>query len=105
MCEERPTIQIGFRVGKLTVESPTEERKNGYIVWRCRCDCGDTILLDTRCLQRGTVQDCGCSTVVKPGQRDITGLRFGMLVAIAPTGESKKDVAPFGTAAATAAVR
>ena len=92
MCEERPTIQIGFRVGKLTVESQTEERKNGYIIWRCRCDCGGTILLDTRCLQRGTVQDCGCSTVVKPGQRDITGLRFGMLVAIAPTGESKKDV-------------
>ena len=90
MSTTRPHIQIGFRVGKLEVAAPTEERKNGYTVWRCRCDCGGEILLDTRCLQRGTVRDCGCSTVVKPGQRDITGMRFGKLVAIAPVDPAQK---------------
>ena len=90
MSTTRPHIQVGFRVGKLEVAAPTEERKNGYTVWKCCCDCGGEILLDTRCLQRGTVRDCGCSTVVKPGQRDITGMRFGKLVAIAPVDPSQK---------------
>ncbi len=84
--EIRPKIVIGYRLGHLIVEAPTKERKNGYTVWKCRCDCGNTILLDTRCLQRGTIQDCGCETAVKPGQRDITGQRFGKLTAIYPTG-------------------
>lgn len=78
-------IQIGYRVGRLTAEEPTGEKKAGYTVWKCRCDCSGEIALDTRCLQRGTVRDCGCSTVVRPGQRDISGLRFGKLVALRPT--------------------
>lgn len=78
-------IQIGYQVGRLTVEEPTGRRKSGYMVWRCRCDCGGEIFLDTRCLRRGTVRDCGCGTLVRPGQRDITGERFGRLVAVRPT--------------------
>lgn len=80
-------IKIGTRVGMLTVEGPSGQRKAGYVVWRCRCDCGGEILLDTRCLQRGTVRDCGCRTIVGPGQRDISGMRFGKLTAICPTKE------------------
>ena len=81
----RPKIGIGYRVGRLSVEEATDQRKNGYLVWRCRCDCGGEIQLDTRCIQRGTVTDCGCVSRVKPGQRDITGMRFGKLVALEPT--------------------
>lgn len=81
-------IGAGLRIGHLTVAAPTAERKNGYIVWRCVCDCGGEILLDTRCLQRRTVTDCGCISRVRPGQRDITGMRFGKLTAVAPTGET-----------------
>lgn len=84
--ELRPKIEIGYRIGDLIVEAPTAERKSGYIIWKCHCDCGGTILLDTRCLQRGTIRDCGCKTVVKPGQHDITGQRFGKLIALYPTG-------------------
>ncbi len=80
-------IQIGTRVGQLTVVEPTEEKRSRYTVWRCRCDCGGEILLDTRCLKRGTIKDCGCRTVVRPGQRDITGQRFGQLTALSPTEE------------------
>lgn len=81
----RPRIGIGYRTGMLTVERATEQRKNGYTIWECRCNCGNTILLDTRTLQRGTVTDCGCVSRTKPGQRDITGERFGKLVAVRPT--------------------
>lgn len=79
-----PKIEAGYRIGKLTVAESTKERKNGYTICCCDCDCGGSILLDTRTLQRGIVQDCGCETVVKPGQRDITGLRFGKLIAEYP---------------------
>lgn len=82
----RQRIAKGCRVGGLTVVEPTEQRKGRYTVWRCRCDCGGEILLDTRCLQRGTVKDCGCVSKVKPGQKDISGMRFGRLTAIEPTG-------------------
>lgn len=81
---KRPKIDIGCRVGQLTVEAPTDARKNGYTVWRCRCDCGGLIMLDTRSLQRGAVRDCGCLAKPKPGCRDITGLRFGKLTAEYP---------------------
>lgn len=85
-----PKIAIGYRVGMLTVRSKTDERKNGYTVWLCQCDCGGEVKLDTRCLQRGTVTDCGCVSVVKPGMRDLTGQRFGRLVCIRPYEE--KDI-------------
>lgn len=83
----RPKIGVGYRIGRLTVTAPTAERKSGYTVWLCRCDCGSEILLDTRCIQRGTVTDCGCVSKIHPGQRDISGQRFGMLTAIEPTGQ------------------
>lgn len=82
-------IGIGFRIGKLEVVAPTNERKNGYTIWRCRCDCGGEKLLDTRTLQRGTIRDCGCETKVPPGAVDLTGKRFGKLVAVAPTDQRK----------------
>jgi len=83
--ERKSVIGAGFRVGHLIVAGATEERKNGYTVWRCRCDCGNEIRLDTRCLQRGTVRDCGCVTRVRSLQSDLTGKRFGKLVCIEPT--------------------
>ena len=82
-----PMISEGYTVGTLTVRERTPGKKNGYSIWRCECDCGGEILLDTRTLQRRTVKDCGCISVVKPGQKDLTNRRFGSLVCIEPTGE------------------
>ena len=87
----KPKIGIGFRIGKLTVSEPTGERKNGYMVWNCTCDCGGAVQLDTRTLQRGTVRDCGCETKVKPGQKDLTGQRFGRLVCLEPSPHRNKQ--------------
>ena len=82
---ERSTITVGYKVGKLKVDAPTEQRKNGYTVWRCKCKCGGEILLDTRTLQRRTVKDCGCETKTTPGQRNLKDVRFGSLVCREPT--------------------
>lgn len=82
MSANRPKIMIGYRVGMLRVAERTDQRKNGYSVWHCVCDCGGSVDLDTRCLQRGTVTDCGCTSAVKPGMLDLTGQRFGKLVCL-----------------------
>lgn len=85
MENTKKTEQIGegFRVGKLVVRERTQARKNGYIVWRCACDCGGEILLDTRALQRGAIRDCGCGGM-QGVRRDLTGQRFGKLVCVEP---------------------
>lgn len=87
MGKKHPKIEKSFRCGNLTVEADTGNRKNGYTVWLCSCDCGGEVQLDTRTLQRGTIRDCGCATRIKPGQRNLTGQRFGRLVATVPTGQ------------------
>ncbi|MCD8232524.1 MAG: hypothetical protein LUD14_12105 [Clostridiales bacterium] len=79
-------IRAGDRFGHLTVVCDSGKRKNRYIVWKCRCDCGNELEIDMRTLKRGTMQDCGCITKVGPRQKDITGQRFGMLTAVSCTG-------------------
>ena len=66
------------RFGKLTALEPTDIRKNGYTVWRCRCDCGNVTLVPSRYLRNGWRTDCGC--VVTKRYEDLTGQRFGKLV-------------------------
>ena len=87
----RIKVQPGHRFGRLTVTGATPERRAGYTVWRCRCDCGGEILLDTRYIQRETVKDCGCATKTTPGQKNLMGKRFGRLVALEPTQQRGKS--------------
>ena len=50
----------GQRFGKLVVTEATDQRKNGYIVWRCRCDCGKETVVGQTLLQSGKTKSCGC---------------------------------------------
>lgn len=76
----------GQRFGKLTVTEKTDKRKQGYILWRCRCDCGNELLVETKRLVRGSVTNCGCvpKTDARNGRRaeDLTGKVFGRLTVI-----------------------
>ena len=78
-------IVPGHRTGKMTVTADTGKRKNSYKIWQCICDCGNTVELDTRAIQRGLIRDCGCETKVRPGQNDLTGQKFGRLLVLEPT--------------------
>lgn len=73
----------GKRFGKLVVLRTTDKRKNGYIIWKCRCDCGNEIEIDYRKLMRGTANDCGCNTI--KGRTDLRGQRFGKLTVVSQT--------------------
>lgn len=73
----------GQRFGKLVAVAPTEQRRHGCVVWRCRCDCGNEILLPSSRLKPGVVENCGC--VPDPIPADLTGYRFGRLTVIEKT--------------------
>jgi len=82
---------IGQRFGMLTVIRKTEQRKHRNIVWECTCDCGNTKLVSSSELTLGRTRSCGCLRKVSTretgiiNKRDITGERFGRLIAIRPT--------------------
>lgn len=66
------------RSGKLLVIRPTERRHNGYILWECLCDCGNTHYATASLLRDSKIKSCGCSRL----RVDLTGLRFGRLIAV-----------------------
>lgn len=76
----------GIRFGKLTALEPTKERKNGYTVWICRCDCGNIVHAASRSLKNGWMTSCGCEEK-KTRYEDLTGKRFGKLQVISALDE------------------
>lgn len=49
----------GKRFGRLTVIEESG-RKNGGVVWRCKCDCGNEVCVRSNTLRRGRTVSCGC---------------------------------------------
>ena len=76
------------RFGKLIAVAPTDSRIDGNIVWRCDCDCGGTAFVTGRNLVRGETKSCGCNLKEK---QDISGQRFGKLVALYPDKIQQKN--------------
>lgn len=70
------------RFGRLVAVEPTDMRSGSSVVWRCRCDCGNERLASCRDLEKGAVASCGC---LSREIADVTGQRFGRLVAVEPT--------------------
>lgn len=71
----------GLRSGLLTAIAPSEQKRRGSTLWRCRCDCGREILLEPYQIAGSKVQSCGCLRGVKK-RSDLTGKRFGRLTAL-----------------------
>lgn len=74
------------RFGMLVAKCPTNERKNGCIVWYCECDCGGNKKAPSGELTRGNITSCGCKKII-----DLTGKRFGRLVARCRSHKDKKN--------------
>ncbi len=50
----------GRRFGKLTVLEQTDRRSGYSVVWKCKCDCGNTTFVSARNLKSGGTVSCGC---------------------------------------------
>ena len=80
-----PKISTGFHVGHLTIIEATPQRKNGYTVWRCQCDCGGEIDAPLHQLTAGYRKSCGCLS--HPPLKDYLGKRFSMLTVTGYAGK------------------
>ncbi len=84
----------GQTFGHLTAVAPTEQRKGGFVVWECKCDCGNTAYVPSGSLLSGNTKSCGkCqarNSTPKPkilahyhySEKTMPGQRFGRLVAL-----------------------
>lgn len=72
----------GQRFSRLFVERLAQRTPRK---WHCICDCGNSVDVLTTCLVGGHTQSCGCYQQERASEssfKDITGQRFGKLVAI-----------------------
>lgn len=74
----------GRRFGRLTVLQKTDKRISGRVVWLCQCDCGRRTQVTSSHLLSGSTTSCGCART-GVNRIDLTGRRFGRLVALSPT--------------------
>ena len=76
----------GQRFGKLVVIEEIKDCENKTrkaSLWQCECDCGNKRSVESANLTNGRVTSCGC--VIKTRLIDLSGQRFGKLLAIERT--------------------
>ena len=82
-------VHPGDQFGKLTVIEDSGERRNGAMIWKCRCECGNEVLLTTYLLKSGRWNSCGCESRNRDGLKKRLiqpGDQFGKLTVIEDTG-------------------
>lgn len=72
---------VGHRFNHLTVIKKSDKKRKGSTLWECRCDCGNTILLEPYKIRRELVQSCGCSRKMK-NMKDLSGKKIGRLTVL-----------------------
>ena len=77
----------GQKIGYITVISRGENAKDGSARWNCECICGKKLLKTGTDLRRKFKlnPNCSCGCQRKTTAVDLTGKRFGKLVALEPT--------------------
>jgi hypothetical protein len=89
----------GQKIGRWTVMYATDKRtKNRQILYHCKCECGNEKDVNADALRRGESKSCGClqSELIKEklagkNKIDLTGQRFGKLIALYPIYNRDKD--------------
>ena len=64
----------GQKFGKLTAIQRCDKQDDGYYIWECICECGETAYYSTNQLTSGAKRHCGCETACSLGEsvvRDI----------------------------------
>ena len=82
----------GRQFGKLTVMELMPERQDRYALYRCRCECGNEILVNSKRLKRGSIRGCAeCWDFKGKVVYDLTGQQFGMLTVERMADERKSE--------------
>lgn len=71
----------GMRSGMVIALERTDQKRRNCYLWRCKCDCGNELLLEAYKIRNGIIQSCGCQRHVRL-IKDLTGMKFGKLTAL-----------------------
>lgn len=88
-----PSIDIGVRLGKLTVIRDLGIGEDGHSTCEVRCDCGTVKAVKTAEVVSGHVRTCGCglwSAKARAVEFDLIGKTFGRLTVVKLTGRDSK---------------
>lgn len=69
----KKAVLAGQTFGRLIAKFPTDQRKQGKIVWYCECECGGHAYVSTSYLTTGDTQSCGCLK----NEQDVINIRDG----------------------------
>ena len=85
---------IGRKYGKLTViEEMPERNKQGKILYKCMCECGNECIVKAINLTIGKTKSCGCSTYISSiKDEDFIGKQFGEYTVIKFGGINEKHI-------------
>ena len=76
------------KFNRLTAIEKTGESKNGRILWKCKCECGNYIVATSHDLIQGGKKSCGClkkENAIKRSlsmRKKLKGQKFGKLLII-----------------------
>ena len=85
---EKPRYKdlTGLRVGKLLVVDQAGRDKDNKVLWKCKCDCGNEIIVDGHRLTRKNQKKTSCGKCIKPNfkprYKNLVGMKFGELEVI-----------------------
>lgn len=81
----------GMQFGRLTAKEIVGKgtRSQGDL-WRCECSCGGEKIVPARYMLNQHTTSCGCINAEKKAKLDITGQRWGRLVAVKHVGYTEK---------------
>lgn len=79
----------GEKFGELTVIKRTENNKEGRAMWDCECSCGEHRIVMGKNLRNGKITKCLKCSRKGNNMIDLTGQRFGRLMALEPTNERR----------------
>lgn len=89
--QKRRIDRTGERFDRLVILEMLYRYKNNKTYVRCKCDCGNEKIIDMNNIINGSIRSCGCLESESRYSRkhfiDITGRRFGKLIALEPTNE------------------
>ena len=69
--KKRALNLVGKRFGNLTVIEKTNKRLYNAVLWKCKCDCGNIVYIDTGNLTSGNTKSCGCGRHLSFGEEKI----------------------------------
>lgn len=71
---------IGQRFNRLVVIEEVGRNKQGFVMWHCKCDCGNEVDVSGSKLRNGNTKSCGCLThdilVKRNTKHNMVGTRF-----------------------------